>query len=311
MTTSSLLAIALVAVTLALVMLALRAWARRFLRPRGWRSDRTPASSGLDGEPFAIDRGGAHLRGWLVRAAREPRPTVVVAHGWNSHAGDMLPFAEPLVRAGFHVVVYDALGHGESDASEYTSLRHMRDDLQLVLERTLALEEASPGVALFGHSMGGAAAILVAAQGAPISALACAGAPTDPLEITVEFLEGRGLPGRLIVRLLVPFWRPIVREPYASLIPEARLAEVKVPVLVLHGTDDRQVRPAHAERLASRARDGRLALLDGAGHMDLHAHARYAEIVTGFLRDAFASDAPGAATGPAGREAGITARDGS
>ena len=275
------------ALALLLLFHALRRWARAFLRPRGWKSARTPASLGLDAEPLAIDRGGAQLRGWMVRAAEGPRPTVIVAHGWNSHAGDMLLLAAPLVRAGYHAVVYDALGHGESDASEYTSLRHMRDDLEAVLDWVLARADAAPGVALFGHSMGGAAAILVAARRSEVRALLCAGAPTDPLEITVEFLEGRGLPGRLIVRLLVPFWRPIVREPYPSLIPEARMAELRIPVLVLHGRADRQVPPAHAERLAARAREGRLVLLDGAGHMDLHAHAEYAPVVVNFLRTVF------------------------
>jgi pimeloyl-ACP methyl ester carboxylesterase len=285
-------AVAIVAaLALLLVFHALRRWARGFLRPRGWKSARTPTTLGREAEPLEIDRGGAQLRGWFLRAAPGPRPTVIVAHGWNSHAGDMLLLAAPVVRAGYHAVVYDALGHGESDASEYTSLRHMRDDLETVLDWTLARADAAPGVALFGHSMGGAAAILVAARRDAVRALVCAGAPTDPLEITVEFLDGRGLPGRLIVKLLLPFWRPIVRESYPSLIPEARIAELRIPVLVLHGREDRQVAPSHAERLAARAQRGRLVLLEGAGHMDLHDHARYTEVVTGFLADAFGGDA--------------------
>ena len=290
MSTSVIVAIALVTLSLVLVTLALRRWARTFLRPRGWKSERTPAALGLDGEPFVIDRDGARVRGWLVRATRAPRPTVVIAHGWNSHAGDMLLFAAPLVTAGFHVVVYDALGHGESDTSEYTSLRHLRDDLELVLAWARSLAEAGQGIALLGHSMGGAAAILVAARDRSIRALVCAAAPTDPLEIMVEFLEGRGLPGRLLVRMLVPFWRPVVKEPYEALIPVSRMREVTVPVLVMHGADDSHVRPAHAEQLAAAARDGRLAMLDGAGHNDLHAHARYGEIIGDFLREVFDRD---------------------
>ena len=267
--------------------LALRRYARAFLRPRGRRSERTPASVGLDARQFEATSADGRVRGWLLLASDRPRPTVLIAHGWQSHAGDMLLWAAPLVRAGYHAVVYDALGHGESDPSEFTSIRHLREDLEAVLAWTRAQPEAAPGIALFGHSMGGAATILVAASGAPVRALVSAGAPTDPLEITIEFLNGRGLPGALLVRLLRPFWQPIVREPYERLRPEQRMAEVRVPTLVLHGSADRQVPPRHAERLAARNPRARVVLLDGGDHMDLHAHPDYAATLTEFLGEAF------------------------
>ena len=46
-----------------------------------------------------------------------------------------------------------------------------------------------------------------------------------------------------------------------------RLPELAVPVLVLHGTEDRMVSPANAPILAERIPGAELVLLDGAGHL--------------------------------------------
>jgi 3-oxoadipate enol-lactonase len=46
-----------------------------------------------------------------------------------------------------------------------------------------------------------------------------------------------------------------------------RLAEIDVPTLVLHGTEDRLVAPENARRLAAAIPGAELVLLDGAGHV--------------------------------------------
>lgn len=46
-----------------------------------------------------------------------------------------------------------------------------------------------------------------------------------------------------------------------------RLPELRVPTLVLHGTEDRMVHPDNARLLASRIPGARLVLLEGAGHV--------------------------------------------
>ena len=291
----------------------LRRYARAFLRARGRRSDRTPASLSLDAEPFEIARdrsesgaSAARVRGWVLRPApvvgaaaaeREARPLLLFAHGWQSNAGDMLPWAAPLVGAGFHAVVYDALGHGESDASEFTSIRHLRDDLRLVTRWALRHPLARDGVILFGHSMGGAVAVLAAADGAPVRGVIAAGAPTDALEVAREYLHSKGMPARLLLRLLVPFWRPIVAESADSLRPITRIDEVTVPVLLLHGTQDRQVSVRHAREMALAHPQARLALFGGADHYTVPAQHGYVTVVRSFVADAMSRAAAYGAAG--------------
>jgi 3-oxoadipate enol-lactonase len=46
-----------------------------------------------------------------------------------------------------------------------------------------------------------------------------------------------------------------------------RLPSVRVPTLVLHGTEDRTIHPDNGRLLADRIPGARLALLEGAGHV--------------------------------------------
>lgn len=106
-----------------------------------------------------VARGGTRLA--LDRLGGVGGPRVVLMHGggqtrhsWNRTAG-------VLAGQGYHVLNFDALGHGESDwAADGTyDLDRRADDLRTILEG-----EETP-FALIGASLGGATAIHAVAQG--------------------------------------------------------------------------------------------------------------------------------------------------
>jgi 3-oxoadipate enol-lactonase len=64
-----------------------------------------------------------------------------------------------------------------------------------------------------------------------------------------------------------------------------RLAGLRVPTLVLHGTEDQMIDPANARILASRIPDAELVLLEGAGHLYHSERSDEADaIVLDFIR---------------------------
>jgi 3-oxoadipate enol-lactonase len=64
-----------------------------------------------------------------------------------------------------------------------------------------------------------------------------------------------------------------------------RLPELGMPVLVLHGSEDRVIDVGNAQVLASRIPDAELAILDGAGHVYHSEQAERAdEVVLDFVR---------------------------
>jgi 3-oxoadipate enol-lactonase len=69
-----------------------------------------------------------------------------------------------------------------------------------------------------------------------------------------------------------------------------RLPDIRVPTIVLHGTDDLTVDPENARILASRIPGARLALLEGAGHVYHWERPEESDrVVLDFVRDASAS----------------------
>lgn len=262
---------------------------RAFLRSPSRRPRDSPDTAGLDGEAFAIPTADGAVRGWRLRdrrAHRDDLPVVILTHGWAAAASDMYAWAAPLVHAGYDVIVYDVLGHGVSDERELTSIAHFVVDLRAVC--AWARGHAPAGLVLFGHSLGGGAAIVVAAETPDLRALIVAAAPSDPADVTAEWLRQKGRPGGLIVAGMRPFWRRLIPEPYETVVPRRRIGEVDAPVLIVHGDADRQVNIRHARILAAAQPRAQLEVIRGGDHFSLPRDPRYAVVLTEFLKRALA-----------------------
>ena len=242
------------------------------LRPPRRAPERVAAELGHPVTPIELDLDSLAIRGDLIEpeSAEPDSPISVLVHGWTGDSGTMLYLAEPLLEAGMPVLVFDVRSHGRSDRAPAVTIRHFRDDLLAVLER---LHEIRPGrrIVVIGHSLGGAAAILAKAKGAPIDALALVAAPANLFEVTAGVFSDRGLPGGLLVRLFQPSWRLRAGESFRYLDPEARARDLagSVPITIIQGDLDTRVPPADATRLAEATGVGAAVTIEGAAHKDI------------------------------------------
>jgi 8-oxo-dGTP diphosphatase len=239
-------------------------------RPPRRGLERTAADLGVPHELIefrAFD--GITLRGeWMEPTGVRPDQTIaVLVHGWTGNSGTMMYVAEPLLAAGHPVFSIDVRRHGRSDDAPFVTIRHFRDDLKHALELTRARRPAAP-IAVVGHSLGGSAALLAAAAGAPIDAIALVAAPADLFEVTAGMFTDRGLPGSLLTRVLRPFWQRRAGEPFTGLDPAARASQVTVPILVVQGELDARVPAEHAHRIARNASTDVL-WIEEAAHKDI------------------------------------------
>jgi len=226
---------------------------------------------------------GITLRGeWMEPVGVRPDHTVVVlVHGWTGNSGTMMLVAEPLLAAGYPVFAVDVRRHGRSDDAPFVTIRHFRDDLKHALELTRERRPDAP-IAVVGHSLGGSAALLAAAAGAPIDAAALVAAPADLFEVTAGMFTDRGLPGNLMTRVLRPFWQRRAGEPFAGLEPAARAAEAEIPILVVQGELDARVPAEHARRIARNAATDVLWIKEAA-HKDILDRPELHEALLSFL----------------------------
>jgi pimeloyl-ACP methyl ester carboxylesterase len=238
------------------------------IRPRRKVHGRNVRNLPFERREHAFTSLGQGLKGWFLEPEVDGGGAVVVlVHGWGSSHGRMTFLAEPLLQSGFPVFLFDVRYHGESPEAPYVTARHFRDDTVAATREVRAAYPDRPLV-LLGHSMGGSAAILAVAEGAPVSGLVTVAAPADLWGVWAHFFDQKGLPGRWIVRTLNPFWRYRAGVPFSTLRPDERVKELDLPLLFVHGDRDQSVPPEHA-RILARGAGVEPVVMEGAGHNDI------------------------------------------
>jgi pimeloyl-ACP methyl ester carboxylesterase len=288
----------------------------------------TPADRGLPFEPVTVPSTGGRLPAWFIPArGGAAGPGVVLVHGWESNRDRTLPNAQVLHAAGFHVLTFDVRGHGANPPESLPiSVGEFRDDASAALNALLDRPEVTRG-ALLGHSLGAVGAALAAADaGDRCAALVVSAAPADPRRLTRQTFRLARLP------IPEPFATPLAAltsrvyvRPRGHLVADLSasraVARYAGPMLLVHGTEDSVVPPAHLSRLERAARAGRRARIAAGGqaggpvsslvvagghHSWLYEHEAYRRAVARFLAEALGEVGDPAAA--AERAAAVDAR---
>lgn len=236
-----------------------------------------------------------YRQSWL---SDDPRAVICLIHGAFEHSGRFADAGVALADAGFTVHSFDLRGHGKSpgeitpDTSLYLLLKDTVVFSQIVKEEAGGLK-----VFLLGQSLGGALAIMSAAEGAGqvVSGIVlCAPACKlifHPLAVLACYALGKFAPGLKIKKLEAHMVSrdPAVADAYENDplvnrqgIPVRCLAEFmsilkkrqreferwNVPFLVLHGTQDMITDIRGSRRLICRSLSGDKAIeeLPGLSH---------------------------------------------
>lgn len=268
-----------------LLLVGLDIFAGRIIRPAIQPVARTVPELGFAHEDLRIRSGDHELHAWLIQPAEaQPfEPLVLIAHGWSANYSTVLALAEPLAETGHDVLLFDVRGHGRNDPYPYVSVKAFRDDLMAVA-RYAATRFPDRQLVVIGHSMGGSAGVLAAAEGAPIDGLALVAAPSDVIKVTAEFFADQGLPGHFLVNLLRPFWWRRVGSTFRPLTPSRRIRELDIPLLLIQPEHDKRVARHHVERLAEAA-GMEYRLIPDREHTDVLGDPLTLRFVLEFLED--------------------------
>ena len=271
------------AVIVAAVLFVLDRLAERVTRPAYRPFERTVPELGIPHQDLTISSGDHELAAWLLQPeeAQPYEPILMIAHGWGANYSTVLRLAEPLTSAGHDVILFDVRGHGRSEPVPYVTIRQFRDDV-MAAARWAARRFPDRQLVLVGHSMGGAAGVLAAADGAPIDGLVLIASPSDVLRVTAEFLTDQGKPGNLLVAILMPFFWRRVGSSFRRLTPSRRIKEIDIPLLIIQPEFDRRVLRPHAERLSAAAGEP-YHLVKGCEHTDVLQAPETLRLIEEFL----------------------------
>jgi len=205
----------------------------------------TPADFGLTVEPVTITADdGVKLAAWLV--PRAGAPAIVLLHGYPVEKADLLPIAAALAPR-FTVLLLDQRYFGASGGRATTLGWRERGDLERAIDFLGARGFHEVGV--FGLSLGGAVALLAAADDARIRAVAAYAPFADLRTLGYELYGWMWYLRYPFVWLLRGWSRLLFGHDITEVSPERAAAAVTVPVLLVASREDEQIPFGHAERL--------------------------------------------------------------
>lgn len=236
------------------------------------RSTEPDDPGGKPGEPIeASAADGVRLAGvWYPGQGEVPGGRVVlVIRGFAEYPPARLARTEALREAGWHVAALDTRAHGRSGGDRGSFGAREAGDVSAWLDALAAQGRLGPGpLAVWGRSMGAAIAIRAAANDRRVAALVLE-APFMDLERTlVLILRRRRLPlASVMAKLILRKAHSLAGVSLARPRPIDVAPGVKVPALVIHGSDDSLI-PADQARSLARAFaiPAEYLEVEGAGH---------------------------------------------
>src|SRR6185312_341964 len=230
---------------------------------------------------------GRQLYGLFIPTAQTPKGTVVHFHGNFGNVSNHFPLALFLTHHGYDVLAFDYEGYGASQGQP-TAARLVQDG-RAAVRWAQAHRRGGPasGVAVFGQSLGGAVAIVVAAQEPEVKAAV----------IEAAFSGYRAMAGAAARRhvLTLPFYVPVPFLPRKA-DPIRYVGRISPrPVFFIHGDRDTIVPVEMSRRLFAAAREPKaLWIVPGAGHLECRriAGPAYDEKIVRFLDKALRPKQP-------------------
>jgi pimeloyl-ACP methyl ester carboxylesterase len=120
---------------------------------------------------------GTQSVGWFLSRGKTS-PAVILSHSYGSNRSELLSLSFELWKAGYHVLVYDLRGHGESSVNWSGLGTYETDDLLSAMKymermKTDAGQPLVDGrIGLYGVEIGGYSSLLAAAQSPLVKAVA-------------------------------------------------------------------------------------------------------------------------------------------
>ncbi|KAF6088629.1 monoglyceride lipase [Phyllostomus discolor] len=242
-----------------------------FRMPEESSPRRTPQSVPYQDLPHLVNADGQYLFCRYWKPTGTPKALIFVSHGAGEHCGRYDELAQMLVGLELLVFAHDHVGHGQSEG-ERMVVSDFHVFIRDVLQHVEIMQKDYPGLPVFllGHSMGGAIAILTAAEKPGhfsgmilISPLVLAN-PESATTFKVDLYNTDPLICR--AGLKVCFGNQLLN---AVSRVERALPKLTLPFLLLQGSADRlcDSKGAYLLMESAKSQDKTLKIYEGAYHV--------------------------------------------
>ena len=181
---------------------------------------------------------GKRIAAWWVTAEKPCDTTIVIVHGWGANKSLMLPLALPFQKLGYNLLLIDVHNHGDSEARGVSNMPKFAEDaISSINWLKQHQTHASQKIILLGHSVGAAAVLLAAANGAKADLVIAIASFVHPRIMMQRALKKVAfIPG--LVPLLLNYVQWVIGHSFDEIAPITSVQKIQQPCLLVHGTAD-------------------------------------------------------------------------
>ena len=244
---------------------ALRRWAPGYAQKLVSKMFFTPSRPPLtEVQKQLLDKGQAFeqvLNGKTIRCWQWGQgPVILLAHGWNGRGISFLRFIEPMVKAGYAVIAFDAPGHGASDGNT-TSYFEFTDVLRAFIKPDSQFNIAG----IIGHSFGAGATVNALSKEQKEVPVVLIAPALKLKEILYKAFDRYGIPKNLYLDIIADyehrFGYHLDRDNPIRLLPT-----ITSPILVFHDQSDNMIPYLDSRSVAQNHAMVQLHTTTGLGH---------------------------------------------
>lgn len=231
-------------------------WAERiFCTP-----PRRPISERMAGwlreaQRFTVVVGGRRIVAW---SWGDRGPGVLLVHGWGSRGARFVDLGNALLTEGYRVVTFDAPGHG-------VSAGRLSSGPEFARAAHAVVNAVGPVGDIVGHSLGGFAAALAMGRGLAVRRAVFLAPSANANSYSAQFAALLGVDGPVMASMRGRLERRLGFS-WKDLNIPVLAPDMRVPLLVIHDRDDREVGWGDGAAIAQSWPRAELVTTTGLGH---------------------------------------------
>ncbi|MDU8429924.1 alpha/beta fold hydrolase [Pseudomonas syringae pv. actinidifoliorum] len=202
-----------------------------------------------------------NIHAWWWAAPDKNAPAILYLHGSRWNLTGQLFRIQQLKAQGYSILGIDYRGFGQS-MGQLPSEKSVYEDARIAWQRLKQLQPDPQRRLIYGHSLGGAVAVDLAAELGHDAEKDDAPVQARGLIIESTFTNLADVATALANTSLPVRW--LLSQKFDSL---DKIADIHMPVLIVHGTEDRYVPARFSEQLFAAAKEPKkLILVPGGTH---------------------------------------------
>jgi pimeloyl-ACP methyl ester carboxylesterase len=249
---------------------------RRFNRPK-WESN-ILKDVRKQKIPFKSDfKLGSHEDYYIRYDWDGSGPTVLLVHGWEGRGSQMGHFIQPLFNAGYQVIAFDAIAHGDSPGKR----TNMPEIAQIIKD----IDKDVGGFhTIIGHSLGGTAAGYAIHEGIRCERLITICSPTT-IEFIFDTFAKQINASQNTIRRIAQFLENFTKKKTIDYSFTNFATQISTSGLIIHDKHDKEIPFSQALALHKNWKDSQLILTEGLGHKRILRDEKIILQMINFVKD--------------------------